>query len=185
VGDYTFKTQPLEGADAKSGFACGSAPLDEYLARYAGQNQRAGVSRTWVLRRDLGATDVPAVLGYYTITLGSIARDDVPAEKIRKKLPGHPAPVVRIGRLASDTRTRGKGLRVGERLLIDAHARALGVSTQAGCIGVVVDAKDANAEHFYAHYGYVRVVPAQSGEKWPAPMYISMDTIRTAFGTDG
>jgi hypothetical protein len=183
VSTHRFETVPLAPEDAKSGFDCGKAPLNEYLARYAGQNQRAGVSRTWVLRRQSTQSALPPVLGYYTLTLAAITSEDLPSVSARKKMPRYPLPVALIGRLARDG--RAPGLRLGERLLVDAHARALAVSDQAGCIGVVVDAKDAEAERFYLRYGYERLTSAGGTEKWPVRLYIAMETVRDGLGLAG
>jgi GNAT superfamily N-acetyltransferase len=145
----------------------------------AGQNQRRNVSRTWVLHRSEEGEHLPEVLGYYTLTLGGVARESLP-ESTAKKLPRYPVPVVIIGRLAVDERARR--LRIGERLLVDAQARALAVADQAGCVGIIVDAKDAGAVAFYEHYGYevLDQVDVTTGREWPKRMFLPMSTIRLA-----
>jgi len=176
-GTSEFETEALTSEDASSGFQCGKAPLDEFLAKYAGQNQRAGVSRTWVLRRPAGQTELPPVLGYYTLTLGTITREDLPDPQA-KRLPRYPVPVALIGRLARDIRARGQG--VGERLLVDAHLRVLAISEHTGCVGVLVDAKDAEAEAFYGRYTYQRTRTAAG---WPMRMYLAVTIIREALAS--
>ena len=169
-----FETDAFASGDGDCGFECGKAPLDEFFRKYAGQNQKRGVGRTWVLRRPSDRPDLPAVIGFYTLALGSLAREALPASEA-KQFPRYPLPVALIARLARDY--RAKGLRVGEGLLVDAHARVLAIAEQAGCVGVVVDAKDAEAAAFYQHYGYVLLV---GQAEWPKRMFLPISTIRAS-----
>jgi hypothetical protein len=168
-----FETDAFAPGDGDSGFECGKAPLDDFFRKYAGQNERRGVGRTWVVRRPEDRPDLLEVIGFYTLALGSLARESLP-EGEAKRLPRYPLPVVLIGRLARDR--RATGLRVGERLLLDAHARTLAIADQAGCVGVIVDAKDDDAASLYAHFGYLTL----AGEKaWPRRMFLPIATIRS------
>jgi len=172
-----FETVAFTAEDAASDFRSGVAPLDEFFRSRAGQNQRKNVSRTWVLRNSSAEGDLPEVLGFYTLTLGAVRRESLP-ETIGKRLPGYPVPVVIVGRLAVDERARGRHL--GERLLLDAQARALEISEQAGGVGVVVDAKDAAAVAFYRHYGY-EILESAEGREWPRRMFLALKTLRAAY----
>src|SRR5262245_8702927 len=174
VSEGGFETVAFTAEDAASDFRSGVAPLDEFFRAQAGQNQRRNVSRTWVLRRSGHEDDLPEVLGFYTLTLGGVERQTLPAA-IAKKLPRYPAPVVIIGRLAVDERARRR--RIGERLLVDAHARAVEIADQAGGVGIIVDAKDAGAVAFYAHYGY-EILEHAEGAQWPKRMFLPMQTLR-------
>jgi hypothetical protein len=167
-----FETEPFARGDGEAGFDCGRPALNEFFRRYAGQNQRQDVGRTWVLRRPADQPDRPAVLGFYTLALGALTRESL-SDAQAKKLPRYPLPVALIARLARDL--RAGGLRAGERLLVDAHARVLTVAEHAGCVGVIVDAKDAEAEGFYAHYGYQTLVGQPT---WPKRMYLPIATLR-------
>src|SRR5438128_1894380 len=92
-------------------FDCGEPVLDEYLRKFARQNQDRDVGRTYV-------ATLPGelrVLGYYTISSGSVAFATLP-EADRKRLPRYPVPTVHIGRLAVDRTARGQ--RLGETLLV-------------------------------------------------------------------
>ena len=83
-------------------------------------------------------------------------RSDVgvlPPDLIKKyRLPTHLLPVVRLARLAVDSRFQGQGL--GQMLLIDALAKVIRVAELSGCIGLVVDAKDDRAAGFYLEFGF-------------------------------
>jgi ribosomal protein S18 acetylase RimI-like enzyme len=54
--------------------------------------------------------------------------------------------------LAVDQRYQGKGL--GELLLVDALLRAQRIYTEAGGIGLFVDAIDAQAAGYYQRFGF-------------------------------
>ena len=171
-----FETVAFSPEDAASDFRSGVPPLDKFFRTQAGQNQRKNVSRTWVLRRTAEAATLPEVLGFYTLTLGSVERETLPSA-MAGKLPRYPVPVVIIGRLAVDERARRQ--RVGERLLLDAHDRALAIAAQGAAVGVIVDAKDDNAVAFYGHYGYQVVDHSRVGDSsaWPRRMFLPMQTL--------
>lgn len=174
----SFETEAFDGEDGKSDFECGSKPLDDFLRAYAGQNQKREVSRTWILRRPNNESELPRVLGYYTLTLGSLEKKVLP-EELAKGLPPYPVPIAIIARLARHLRVRGQGY--GERLLLDAQERALAISEQAGCLAVVVDAKDEAAAAFYKDFGYVPLLTAETGvQVWPRRMIQSLKRIRMA-----
>jgi len=154
-----YLTTPIEAADAKLGFSCGKHPLDDYFARHAVANDSSGIGRTYVLHR--GADDpaeLPAVLGFYTLSMASAESPQV-SKVLEKKLPKYPMPVALIGRLAVDHRARGR--RLGEKLLMDALCRIVHAATLVGCTGVIVDAKDVDAERFYAKYDFGPAIGAR------------------------
>ena len=154
--------------------------LDLFFRTQAGQNQRRGVSRTWVLRRPEDRVDLPRVLGFYTLTLGSLERAVLAEPWARRLPPRYPVPVVFIGRLARHVIVRGQGY--GERLLLDAHDRTLEVSRQAGGVAILVDAKDEAAMAFYARFGYQLL----ERQKAPGPlrMILSLAAVREALEED-
>ncbi|WP_326938765.1 GNAT family N-acetyltransferase [Archangium violaceum] len=94
-----------------------------------------------------------------------------------KGLPKYPVPIVIIGRLARHLHVRGQGY--GERLLLDAHDRAVEISSHGGAVAVVVDAKDAAAAAFYEGFGYQYVESGQKGV-WPRRMFLSLEDIRNS-----
>jgi GNAT superfamily N-acetyltransferase len=170
-----YVTTPIEPAHARAGFSCGKHALDDYFRRHAVPNDAAGIGRVYVLRR--GPTDdaaLPDVLGFYTLSMANAESAQV-AAVIKKKLPRYPMPVALIGRLAIDHRVQGR--RLGERLLLDALHRVVDAAAIVGCTGVIVDAKDADAERFYAKYDFVTV----TDEDWPRRMFLPIDTAREAF----
>ncbi len=138
---------PLDGRD-RSGFACGSAALDRYFQTQATQDMRRRIAACYIaVERE---TDV--IAGFYTLSAADIPLTDLPPDMV-KRLPRYPTlPAARLGRLAVDTRFKGRGL--GGALLADAVLRA--AASEVAVFAMVVDAKDAGAEAFYRHHGFER-----------------------------
>ena len=126
-------------------FDCGEVALNDFLLRLAGQQQRRGLGKTYVAL----APDTETVTGFVTVSAGQVGAAELPATL---KLPRHPVPVLRSGRLAVDRREQGKGL--GQDLLAFALHLALGFSERVGLYAVVVDAKHERAAAFYRRLGF-------------------------------
>ena len=113
-----YRIEALDRKHDRRAFACGVEALDRYIQKQAGQDARRRVAAPFVLCEP----DSNAVLGYYTLSALSI---DVGAwpEEVARKLPRYPVvPATLLGRLAVDSRLRGR--RMGEHLLMDALRRA-------------------------------------------------------------
>jgi GNAT superfamily N-acetyltransferase len=158
----------LRTSDDRSRFRSEDPDLDRFFRSYAGQNQfRHHVGVTYV------AVEENEILGYLTVAPGGIEIDDLPAA-LRKRLPRYPLPVLRLARLAVDSRVRGRGL--GEQLLRFALGLALTMAEDYGCVGVAVDAKPG-AEPFYIRYGFraIEVLEGQSDAR-PRPTVMFLPT---------
>lgn len=138
---------PLAGSHDRQGFDCGHQELNDWLRQVARQHQDKGLSKTFVAVRDEAPT---RICGYYALTLAELENRHLP-EAWRKKLPRR-IPGVRLGRLAVDRQYQGKGL--GELLLIDTLTRARRIYTEAGGIGLFVDALDTQAAGYYRRFGF-------------------------------
>jgi hypothetical protein len=154
--------QSRHDADHRRGCSLGFRPgkhrLDDYFARHAVVNNQTGTGRTYVLRRAEGHDPaLLTVLGFLTLSM-TVAESQAVAPALGSRLPRYPLPVALIGRLAMGERARKR--RLGEKLLIDALSRIVDVAAVIGCIGVIVDAKDAEAEQFYVKYDFA---PIESG----------------------
>lgn len=135
----------------RAAFACGVDSLDRYLQQRARQEMRRGV----VVVRVLRDVENDAIGGYYTLSAASVVPADVPDELVRR-LPRYPAlPALLIGRLATDTRYRGRGF--GGMLLFDGFRRALEISRSVGAVAILVDGLDDAASRFYERYGFQRL----------------------------
>jgi len=172
----SYCTRRISPTDPTCGFQSGTRPLDDYFRRHALTNDQGDVGRAYVYESSPAdhAAGLPAVIGFYTLSMGSLASQDA-ATVLAKRLPRYPMPVVLIGRLAVDERARGR--RLGEALLLDALARAFEASSIVACVGVLVDAKDQSAEGFYAKYDFVTLDDAA----WPRRMLLPMSVARAAF----
>ncbi len=127
-----------------SGFDCGKTPLNDFLTKYALQNQASGGARTYVLTR------AEQVIGYYSLAPASVSPEDAPARVIKGQ-GRYPVPVILMARFAVDTSEQGKGS--GKSLFRDALRRALGGAEAIGGRAFLVHAKYEEARAFYLKYG--------------------------------
>jgi ribosomal protein S18 acetylase RimI-like enzyme len=140
-----FRLAPLDIAHDRTGFTCGSEPLDRYLREQVTQDIRRRVAACFV------ALNGERIAGYYTLASASLLLADLPATTA-KKLPRYPTvPAVRMGRLAVNQAFRGQGL--GGALLADALDRA--AHSDIAAYAMMVDAKDEGAVAFYRHHGFI------------------------------
>ena len=130
-----------------SEFDCGKPPLNDWLKRFALQNQRMDSSRTYIVHRSSVA------VGYYSLTAGSIEKQRAPT-RIGKGMPDYPIGVIVIVRLATDHRAHGTGL--GAALMKDALTRCASAADIIGARAVFVHAIDAEARSFYEHFNFER-----------------------------
>lgn len=128
-------------------FDSGNEDLDTWLQRHALAAQRMDSARTFV------ATRSGRVIGYFSLTMGSVLRAEAPAKLIRG-MPAYPVGMVLLARLAVDQSQQGKG--VGATLLAEALRKAVTAGEVAAARLVVVDAVDDSAAGFYQRYGFIR-----------------------------
>jgi predicted GNAT family N-acyltransferase len=148
-GDTPYRIETLGKQHDRSGFTCGSEPLDTYLRIQAGQDTRERIAATFVLCEGTSQT----VLGFYTLSAISMDIGSWP-EEVVKKLPRYPVvPATLLGRLAIDRQVQGR--EVGEHLLMDALHRSWQASRQVASVAVVVDAKGSQAVGFYTRYDFI------------------------------
>ena len=161
-----FLTTILKKGFNRKEFDCGKPSLNNYIQSQVSQDVKKKLAVCFVFLD----TDKKTVLGFYTLSNGSIPYGDVP-ENLRKKYPKSYdyIPVTLLGRLALDERIKGQG--IGGKILIDALKRSLKVSEdELGSIAVIVDPLDEEAEKYYGHFGFVKL--PDSGK-----MFLDMKTI--------
>ena len=141
-----METKPLDKLQVRDSFDCGVEALNDYLKKYALQNQKKDAARTYVI-----TTEENRIVGYYTFVFGSVLFEEATAE-ISAGLGKYPIPVILLARLAIDADEKGKGL--GKALLRDALLRAVRASEIAGLRAVLVHAKDESAKAFYEKFGF-------------------------------
>lgn len=142
-----FRLEQLDEAHDRTSFSCGEDVLDRYLKTQATQDIRRRIASCFIAR------DVESglIAGYYTLAAAGIPTPEVPVE-LSRRLPRYPSlPAVRIGRLAVDSRFRGRGL--GSALLADAVKRTM--ESPFAVFALLVDAKNDLAVTFYEKHGFV------------------------------
>jgi GNAT superfamily N-acetyltransferase len=146
-----FRILPLDGRD-RSGFACASDPLTQYFHAQVTQDLRRRIAACYIAWHDATGT----IAGFYTLSAADIPLTELPAD-LTRRLPRYPTlPAARLGRLAVDRRFTGQKL--GSALLADAVLRA--AASDVAVFAMVVDAKDAQAEAFYRHHGFLTYASA-------------------------
>jgi GNAT superfamily N-acetyltransferase len=126
-------------------FSCGVESLDQWLKRFARTNQQSDLTTTYVVHRK------KRVLGYYSLTAGSVNREAAPA-RVAKGAPNHPIGVVLLARLAVDESEKGTGL--GRALLKDALVRSASAADIIAVRAVLVHALNEEAKRFYMRFDF-------------------------------
>ena len=145
-------------------FVSGVAELDQYLHRFAIQQSKKGIA----VVRVLVDTDQPkTILGYYSLSAAQIDASQMD-ERTRQKLPRYPVPCFRLGRLATHSAHRHRGL--GRLLMGCALERCLEAKKHVAAYALVVDAKGEDAKSFYEYYGFTLC-----GDN-PMTLYLSLGT---------
>ena len=149
----------------RSYFDCAIVELNDYLKRYAKQNHKKGIAKTWVIVN----SDNPEIpLGYYSLSMAEIQKDNL-SEEMKKGLPRYPLPVVRIAKLAVNKDSQGQ--RLGELLLVDIFQRSLKIAQDIGMIGFLVDAINEKAKQFYLKYGFTPLIDS------PLSLFLPINSI--------
>lgn len=148
----------------RAGFDCAEPALNAFWQQQAGQLGRKDFGKTYVAVGDGGG-----VQGFITLSVGQIERVQLAAQPT---LPRYPAPVLRLGRLAVDTRWQRQG--VGRQLMAFALHLALDFSERVGLYAVLVDAKNDQAQRFYQSLGFVPTLDN------PRCLYLPVSTLRQA-----
>jgi len=149
VTDQELRLERLESHQQIDQFESGNESLDLWLKRYALAAQQMDSARTF-----LPVVPDSAVIGYFSLTMGSVQRADAPTKLVRG-LPSYPVGIVLLARLAVDWKYQGGGM--GGLLLAEALRKAVTAGEAAAARLVVVDAIDANAAQFYGRYGFIAV----------------------------
>ena len=163
-----WREEPIARHHDRSGFDCGVEALNEYLARYARQNHESGGAKTFVAA---ALAEASRVLGYYSISPGSVEFARIPA-KLTTKLGRYEVPVFRLARLAVSVSVQHRGL--GGELLLAAGVRALSVAQQVGGVALAIDAKDGDAAAWYQRFGAVSLLDD------PLKLILPLSTIAAA-----
>lgn len=143
-----LRLQRLRRDHDVTGFDSGTEELDDWLHQHAVAAQEMDTARSFLLIQGR------RVAGYFSLTMGSVLREDAPARLVRG-MPAYPVGMVLLARLAVDRRHQGQGL--GALLLTEALRKALAAGEAAAARLVVVDAINEQAAAFYKHHGFITV----------------------------
>jgi GNAT superfamily N-acetyltransferase len=158
--------EKLNGGHEVKAFKSGKHPLDLFLKRHALRNQEADSSQTYIVDRN------GAVVGYYSLTAGSVDKAECSSEISAEMPPDYPIPVILLARLAVHRAEQGRGL--GSALLKDAFNRIASAAGIVGARAVLVHAIDSEARVFYEHFNF---------DEFPAGslhLMLSIKEVRTA-----
>ncbi len=156
---------PFSKTHDRKSFNCGEPSLNKYLQQYASQDIKRRINKVFVL----SPPDAPQkVIGYYSLSAGSLNANDLP-EKLRRRLPRYPVPVVLLGKLAIAKSHQKQGL--GSILLADALQRVALASQVMAVYALVIDALNEQAAEFYRQFGFI-TLPSH-----PLKLFLPMDTV--------
>lgn len=130
-------------------FDSGEPSINDYLQRQAHKAQAAKQAVVYVVCRK----DTSVVVGFYTLSSGSIARENVVPKSHQRNSPSvHP--VTLLGRMGITQAAQGQGFAID--LLQDAIERAISASNTIGSSAVIVHPLNERLSSFYIKYaGFV------------------------------
>jgi len=138
-----------------------AADMNLFLQRYAIEQAKKGVSRTYILRDD-NTTDSGRVIGYYATSVGHLIPNDIP-KVVSSRMT---IPVFLLLRLAIDKDFQGKGY--GAKLFIHVLHRLVRLAEETGIYALVLDPLNDHVRSFYEKFG-LRPLPGDATR-----MYIRM-----------
>jgi GNAT superfamily N-acetyltransferase len=170
IGTFEYRIEALDPVrHQRDRFTCESVELTDFLRKRARKEMEARASACFVL---VPLAESNRIAGFYTLSAAEIATSNLP-ESITKRMPRYQAlPATLLGRLARDEAFRGQG--IGDRLMLDAVARAFTGSREVGSIAIVTDPKDDRAARFYRNFGFVGL----SGTRLFLPMSEAIRLLR-------
>lgn len=174
--EYDRESQHVCENDPLGEFVCEREPeLQNFLRNEALRWERGGFARTYLLKRAPTESDeLPAILGYYTISMARVTVTDLPRAVCADQPTPIALPAALLGRLARDTRAPAD-LKIGELLVADALRRVLQVEAVIGCSFVVLDAMNERLVNYYQNtFGFVPL----KRKDFPRKMVLTLDTIR-------
>jgi len=140
--------EPLASHHDRAGFDCGEESLNQFLQQSARQNAERNLGVTHVV---VAGPSETAILGYYTLLVRSIEREDFANAK---KLPPGEIGVALLARLAVSRAIQGRGLGTG--MLLRAITQTERAARDLGIHALVVHALNERAKAWYLglHFGF-------------------------------
>ncbi len=171
--DINLTVRKYEVADDTSHFDCGNHQLNEFLKKYARQDQRRMLGVTYVA---VCCQDSPnRVIGYFTLAATSIPRQGL-SEQLLKGIPKYQGlPAFLLARLAVDKAFQRK--QIGELLLSKCFEHCLAISKCIAARYLVADAM-LSAVGWYERYNFRQI--QGSGSPDTTKMFVDLQVIRLA-----
>ncbi len=138
--------EPLAAHHDRVGFDCGEESLNQFLRQRARQNAERNLGVTHVAVADPGEA---TILGYYTLLVRSIEREDFAQAK---KLPTGGIGVALLARLAVNQKAQGQGLGTG--MLLRAITQTERAARDLGIHALVVHALNERAKAWYLNLDF-------------------------------
>lgn len=149
----------------RKAFECEEQQLTHYLQKQVSQDVKKKLAICFV-----AIDNDHNVMGYYTLSSESLGRAQIPKKYIKKVPRNYTAPVILLGRLARDIKSKGTGL--GEHLLLNALFRSLRISEKSiGAMAVVTEPINEFAVKFYKKYGFEQLPDSKK-------LFLPMNTIK-------
>ena len=164
--------EPIAKEHDRSGFDCGDADMNAFLARYARQSHEQNATKTYCA---IELARPGRILGFYSIAPSAVAHAAVPA-RMTKGLARHDVPGFLLARIATARSVAGQGL--GGQLLVAAARRCLRLVAEGGGILLIIDAKTEHAADWYASFGAERL----QGQSQGGPLRLALHL--TTFAAD-
>jgi len=162
-----YKIELLTAVHDTNSFESGDEAKDVFLRRFALQNTKGGLGRTYVAVKP----ELPEkIFGYYTISSSAVKFETLPATN----LPRYPLPAILIGKLATDITVQNQGL--GTALLFDALRRAARVAEEIGIFLVEIQAVNEKVRQIYERRGFT------SMQDEPMKMFMNLKKVRKLLG---
>ncbi len=128
-------------------FDCGVKELNQYIQKYANQDQKRGLTKIYVL------AEGSRIIGYYSISAHAVLRDHLPQNI---NLGGYgDVPYLLLGSLAFDNKYQRQGY--GDTLIVHAFKTTMETAQKVGIPGIIVDAKNDAIVSFYEGFGFKRI----------------------------
>lgn len=164
----------LRRDDDRSALHCGVIVIDNFLARYALQNQeKFRLSMTYVA--EVGGR----IGGFVTVSAGQIEPYEVPGAR---RFPRYSLPVLVIARMGTDLILKGQ--HVGTPLVLRAFQLAAKMASEIGCVGVFLHAKAKSYSYWRQQWGFAPLAAAEAqqsfvfpDEEQPAPLFLDIRRI--------
>ncbi len=152
----SIRIRRLDENDIVVGFDCGDDDLNDFISHDANLYYRARIATSYVLEN----TESNDIIGYFSLAHDKISLTDFPSNsaynRFRKKFFARGKmfksyPAIKICRLATDSKYRGKGIGA---MIVNMIVASYRNDSKAGCRFVTVDAY-SSAVPFYLSRGFI------------------------------